>query len=70
MRSTEKQTAAASILPATDRESGVPLYLQLAAAMRQRIHRDDLVPGTPVALGVPLAYYWELPRLRRCSERF
>jgi GntR family transcriptional regulator len=48
MRSTVKQTAAASILPATDRESGVPLYLQLAAAMRQRIHRGDLAPGSKI----------------------
>src|SRR5260370_40711164 len=48
MRSTEKKTAAASILPATDRGSGVPLYLQLAAAMRQRIHRGNLPPGSKI----------------------
>jgi GntR family transcriptional regulator len=32
----------------TDRKSGVPLYLQLAAAIRQRIERGELPEGTLV----------------------
>lgn len=32
----------------TDRKSGVPLYLQLAAAIRQRIERGDLSEGSLV----------------------
>lgn len=32
----------------TDRESGIPLYLQLAAAVRQRIERGDLQEGNKV----------------------
>src|SRR5262245_432464 len=46
--STERKIAAASMLPATDRGSGVPLYLQLATAVRQRIHCGNLPPGTKI----------------------
>lgn len=35
-------------LPAADRGSGVPLYLQLAAAVRQRIYRGNLPPGSKI----------------------
>src|SRR5919197_1566049 len=35
-------------LPAADRASGVPLYLQLAAAVRQRIYRGNLPPGSKI----------------------
>ena len=47
MRSAEK-IATGPILQATDRASGVPLYLQLAAAMRERIHRGSLPPGSKI----------------------
>ena len=36
------------MLQATDRASGVPLYLQLAATMRDRIHRGYLPPGSKI----------------------
>jgi GntR family transcriptional regulator len=36
------------MFPATDRGSGIPLYLQLAAAIRQRIKRGDLPEGAKV----------------------
>src|SRR5262249_62342271 len=48
MRPTERKTPAASMLSQTSRGSGVPPYLQLAAAVRQRIHCGNLPPGSKI----------------------